>query len=89
VESIKNGDVSEKSLNKYADKWHKIGGKNHERFYSIKNTISKLTDDDLDKIADGIAKIPEDERSISKVFMKAVFRKPKLIYDVVKVFAGL
>ena len=89
VESIKNGDVSEKSLNKYAAKWHKIGGKNHERFYSIKNTISKLTDDDLDKIADGIAKIPEDERTISKVFMKAVFRKPTLLYDVVKVFAGL
>ncbi|MCH8069165.1 MAG: NAD(P)/FAD-dependent oxidoreductase [Candidatus Marinimicrobia bacterium] len=89
ADAIKKGDVSKKFLSQYEKKWRKIGGKNHERFYSIKNTIDKLTDEDLDGIAESVAKIPEEERTITKVFLKAVYKKPKLIYDVMKVFAGL
>ncbi len=89
VEAIKAGDTSEKFLNRYAKAWHKIGGKNHERFYSIKETVSKLTDEELDSIAGAVAKIPPEERSIAKVFRKAVFKKPSLVMDVMKVFAGV
>ncbi|MDP7666273.1 MAG: NAD(P)/FAD-dependent oxidoreductase [Candidatus Poseidoniia archaeon] len=89
VKAIKEGDVSAKSLSPYQKEWHKVGGKNHEKFHRIKIAINKLTDDDLDSIADAVSEIPEGERTITKVFSKAVFKKPSLVVDVVRVFAGL
>jgi digeranylgeranylglycerophospholipid reductase len=89
AEAIKEDDTSEKYLNRYAKKWHKVGGRNHERFYSIKETVSKLTDDELDSIADAVGKIPPNDRTIAKVFRNAIVKKPSLIIDVMKVFAGV
>lgn len=89
AEAVKKGDTSEKFLKRYAKAWHKIGGKNHERFYSIKEATSKLSDDDLDSIAEAIEAVPPEERTLMKLFMKAVFKKPSLIKDVVRVFAGV
>ena len=74
---------------KYSDKWYNIGGKNHERFYSIKETISRLSDGDLDKIALTISKIPAEKRTIAKIFARLIFKKPSLLVDVMKVFAGV
>jgi digeranylgeranylglycerophospholipid reductase len=89
VKAINNGDVSAKSLKPFQKEWHKVGGKNHDRFYRIKETIYKLSDDDIDSIADAVSEIPEGERTITKVFSKAVFKKPSLVVDVVRVFAGV
>lgn len=89
VKALKNGDISTKSLQPYQHEWYKVGGKNHERFYRIKAAVSRLSDDDLNKIAAGIAEIPEAERTITKVFTKAVYRKPSLVVDVLRVFSGL
>ena len=89
VEAIKAGDTSEKFMNRYSKAWHKIGGKNHERFYSIKEAIFKLTDKEVDSIVGAVENIPPNDRSIAKVFRKAVFKKPSLMVDVMKVFAGV
>ena len=89
VKAINNGDVSAKSLKPFQKEWHKVGGKNHDRFYRIKETIYKLSDDDIDSIADAVSEIPEGERTITKVFSKAVFKKPSLVVDVIRVFAGV
>jgi hypothetical protein len=48
-----------------------------------------LTDDELNDIADAVLDIPEEKRTIAKVFSKAVIKKPSLIVDVVRVFAGI
>tara|TARA_B100000029_G_C17607696_1_gene968042 strand:+ start:4146 stop:5327 length:1182 start_codon:yes stop_codon:yes gene_type:complete len=88
VKAIKAGDTSERFLSEYEKEWYKIGGRNHERFYKIRNVINNLTDNDLDVIAKSIEKINPNERTISKLFQKAVFKKPALIMDVMKVFAG-
>ena len=87
--SIKEKNYSEQFLKKYSDKWYNIGGKNHERFYSIKETISRLSDGDLDKIALTISKIPAEKRTIAKIFARLIFKKPSLLVDVMKVFAGV
>ena len=89
AEAIKKGDVSENFLRKYPIRWHQVGGKHHERFYRIKEAIRQLTDHDLDEIATAVEKIPQEKRTITRVFSKAVFKKPSLAYDVMKVFAGL
>ena len=64
-------------------------GKNYDRFYNIKEVVHNLSDKDLDSIADKVLSIPSDKRTLSSVFKVAVFKKPSLIIDVVRVFAGV
>lgn len=90
VSVIKSGqNPTKKYLQKYEEEWHKIGGKNHEKFYRIKESIFRFEDKDLNRIADGIADIPENKRSLFKLFSIAVAKKPSLLLDVARLFAGL
>jgi len=89
VKALNNGGPTKKNLQAYEKSWHKIGGKNHERFYRIKDTIYKFDDDDFIKIARGIADVPEKDRSLMKLFSVAVRKKPSLLFDVARVFAGV
>lgn len=89
VKALHNGGPVRKNLAAYEKEWHKIGGKNHERFYRIKETIFRFTDDDLNRIADGISAVPTDDRSLLKLFSIAVRKKPSLLFDVIRVFAGM
>ena len=89
AEAIHNGDVSVDFLGRYPEAWHRLGGKNHERFYRIKEVVNKLSDRDLEKIATAVEKIPKEQRTITRVFQKSIFQKPSLAYDVLKVFSGL
>lgn len=89
IEALKNGGPTKKNLQTYEKAWNKIGGKNHEKYYRIKEAIYKFSDDDLNKIAAGLAKIPEKQRSLLKIFLATVRNKPSLLIDVARVFAGL
>lgn len=80
---------SEDRLRDYPRQWHKIGGKNHEKFYRIKETIFRMTDNDLNRIATGMANIPEEDRTLLKLFSTAVKKKPSLLIDVARLFTGL
>lgn len=64
-------------------------GNTHNRFYRIQQTISTLTDDELNGIADKVVEIPQDKRTLTKIFKACVFKKPSLVVDVIKVFAGI
>ena len=75
-------------LQLYPDNMFKTFGKNHNRLYKIKESINKLSDDELNSIADSIYCIPEEERTLTTVFKKAIFKKPSLLFDVIKVFSG-
>ncbi len=81
--------LSAKNLAQYEKQWHKIGGKNHERFYRIKEAIFKFSDDNLNQLADQISLIPEDKRTLLKLFSAAVKQKPSLLVDVARLFAGI
>lgn len=89
VAALKKGKTTKEHLKEYEKNWHKIGGKNHERYYRIKEAIYKFSDDDLNSIAKGIAEIPEENRSLMKLFSVAVKNKPSLLIDVARVFAGI
>ena len=49
----------------------------------------ELNDEDLDYIADKVSLIPEHKRGLLDIFKSAVYKKPSLIIDVMKVFAGV
>ena len=89
AEAIQNDDYSENSLLEYPKRMRKDFGKNHERFYKIKEATEKLTNEELDSIAKKVLSIPHNKRTLTSVFKAAVFKKPTLIIDVLKVFAGV
>jgi flavin-dependent dehydrogenase len=89
VKALHNGGPTKKNLQTYEKSWHKIGGKNHERYYRIKESLYKLDDIDFNTIAHAVASIPEDSRTLMKLFSAAVRKKPSLIFDVARVFAGV
>jgi len=89
AEAIKKNDYSEDSLLEYPKRMRKDFGKNHERFYKIKEVTEKLTNEDLDSIAEKVLSIPHNKRTLTSVFKAAVFKKPTLIIDVLKVFSGV
>ncbi|NIR51166.1 NAD(P)/FAD-dependent oxidoreductase [candidate division KSB1 bacterium] len=86
ADAIKENDVSEKRLQEYANEWHRVEGKNHERFYKIKKAIYKLTDEDLNRTADTVLSLPSEKRTIINIFKAALVKNPSLIFDVIKVF---
>ena len=89
AEAIQNDDYSENSLLEYPKRMRKNFGKNHERFYKIKEATEKLTNEELDSIAEKVLSIPHNKRTLTSVFKAAVFKKPTLIIDVLKVFSGV
>ncbi|MDP6936165.1 MAG: NAD(P)/FAD-dependent oxidoreductase [Candidatus Marinimicrobia bacterium] len=89
VKACEIGDYSEKQLEAYPKRMFKEFGKSHNLFYKIKETTEKLSDNDLNSIAEKVSNIPFDKRTLTSVFKAAVFKKPSMIVDVIKVFAGV
>tara|TARA_B100001142_G_C14321647_1_gene650709 strand:- start:268 stop:1440 length:1173 start_codon:yes stop_codon:yes gene_type:complete len=62
--------------------------KRHKILYNIKEAVSKLSDSDFDRIAMSVSKIPKDKLTLAKIFKSAVYKKPSLVFDVVRVLTG-
>ena len=88
-ESIKSKDYSKNFLKKYPQRMLQDFGKNYERFYNVKLAVNQLNDDDLNKIAASILSTPLEKRTLGTVFKKAIFKKPSLVFDVLKLFSGI
>lgn len=86
ADAIEKKNFSEQRLQQYADEWQKAEGKTHERFYKIKKSVYELTDEDLNKTADSVLRLPPEKRTLINIFKSALVRHPRLIVDVIKVF---
>lgn len=86
AQAIADGDVSEKSLNAYPDRWHDGVGKQHRRFYRLKEAIYKLTDEDLNRTAELLNALPMAERTLFNIFKSALIKNPGLLVDVARAF---
>tara|TARA_Y100001968_G_scaffold116093_2_gene105454 strand:+ start:5339 stop:6517 length:1179 start_codon:yes stop_codon:yes gene_type:complete len=89
ADAIKVNDMSESYLNRYTKAIEKDFTKRHHTLYKIKEAISQLSDDDINAISNKIDSIPEDKRSLRKVFMASMLKKPSLVIDVMRIFTGL
>ena len=86
AEALKSGDWSEEALARYQKLWEKEGGKDHMRAYRLKDPLFKLTDEDLNKTAAAVVKKPKAKHTIVTIFKTALFKQPKLIAVVLKLF---
>ena len=84
AESVAKRDLAH--LKEYSERWHKRLGWRHEVFYSIKEAISSLSDETLNKICVDGLKLPEEKRTVGGIFRTALWNQPSLLLDVAKVF---
>ena len=83
------GDTSQNMLKGFEKEWHRTIGKDYRRMYRLKEAMLKLNDQDFNKLAEKFENTPPEEVKISKLMTTMLKRKPSLIIDVTKVFAGL
>jgi len=88
AQAINDGNVSVRGLDDYPKRWRKAGGKNHESLHRISDSIKSITDEQLNRIAHKVEKIPEADRSLLKIFTAVATQKPKIILDVTRAFTG-
>ena len=88
AEGIKKNKFDKDFLSKYPKLMFKEFGNRYTKLYRIKETINKLTDSDLNEIAEKVSKVPINERSLATVFKMAVYKRPSLVFDVLKIYSG-
>jgi digeranylgeranylglycerophospholipid reductase len=83
-EAVKNNNMQH--IYKYKEEWYEARGKMHERFDKFKDVIYEFSDEDFNKIMEKLRALPEEKRTINKLFMIALANKPALLLDVAKYF---
>jgi digeranylgeranylglycerophospholipid reductase len=81
-ECLRKNDVSKKALSKYNDVWWEKRGSNLKKAEKFRETIGKLSDNDLNYLAAALK--PEELIEFARgaklsVLAKALMRKPRLI----------
>jgi digeranylgeranylglycerophospholipid reductase len=73
------GDTSERRLAAYHHAWMELLGDDHLKYYRIKHALESVDDAFFNKLARTVNKIPQDKRSIGRIFAHALIRHPQLI----------
>jgi digeranylgeranylglycerophospholipid reductase len=84
ADSIKKNNLN--SIFKYDKTWHDVLGKKHNIYNRLKEGIFNFSDDKFNSISESFCKVPEEKRTIRGLFQTALFDKPSLLLDIVKVF---
>jgi digeranylgeranylglycerophospholipid reductase len=79
---LKKGDVSKKALSKFNDNWWEQRGEHLKRVEKLRETLERLSDQDLNDLVDALK--PEDIIEFSRgaklsILAKVLMRKPKLV----------
>jgi digeranylgeranylglycerophospholipid reductase len=77
--AIREGDTSERRLSRYHDAWMSLLGEDHLKYYRIKQALEHMDDAFLNSLARTVNKIPQEKRSIGRIFAHALIKHPQLI----------
>jgi digeranylgeranylglycerophospholipid reductase len=86
AEAVRCGDVSRKRLKAYEKQWSQTEGKNLEMSYKIAQAKNRFSDEDFNRIAKLLNRIPQDKRTVFQIFKTAFIHHPRLILDAFKLF---
>jgi digeranylgeranylglycerophospholipid reductase len=78
------GDTSATRLQRYHDEWMALLGDDHVRFHKLKDALGKFDDHFFDRLAISVNRIPEEKRTLRRIFTTALTRHPGLLPVVVK-----
>ena len=84
--AIRAQDVSVEGLSAYPEAWFSGVGKDHKRFFHIKEAVAKLTDETLDRTAQIFQGVDPETVTLLKIFARVFRAQPKLLWDIRHVF---
>ena len=87
--AIIENNVSEKYLKSYEKEWRKESGKHHNFYYRLKDVAYGLSDIELDKLAKKFDGRDAESITLTEIFTNVLKKKPKLLLEVIRAFAGL
>jgi hypothetical protein len=73
-------------LQRYHDDWMALLGDDHVRFYRVKEALNRLDDAFFDRLARTVNAIPEERRTLGRIFAHALVRQPALLPVIAKYF---
>jgi digeranylgeranylglycerophospholipid reductase len=77
--AIREGDTSERRLSAYHKAWMDLLGDDHLKYYRIKQALEHMDDAFLNSLARTVRRIPQQKRSIGRIFAHALIKHPQLI----------
>ena len=77
--AIREGDTSERRLSAYHDAWMSLLGEDHLKYYRIKQALEHMDDAFLNSLARTVNRIPQEKRSLGRIFTHALIKHPQLI----------
>jgi len=77
--AIREGDTSERRLSAYHKAWMDLLGDDHLKYYRIKQALEHMDDASLNSLARTVNRIPQEKRSIGRIFAHALIKHPQLI----------
>ncbi|MCK5146628.1 NAD(P)/FAD-dependent oxidoreductase [bacterium] len=86
AKAVSDGDVSVRALMPYQKAWHKGEGKINRLSFKLKEAVYRFSDDDFNRTAQMLLKIPESKRTAFQIFKTALFNEPRLLIDAAKIF---
>ena len=85
-EAVREKNFTAKRLEEYDRTWNRGVGKDHERFYKLKDALYGLTDAELNRLSQDLQHVPVEDRNAMRLFRTALKSRPKLLLDVIKLF---
>jgi digeranylgeranylglycerophospholipid reductase len=77
--AIREGDTSERRLASYHKAWMDLLGEDHLKYYRIKQALENLDDAFFNGLARTVNGIPQEKRSLGRIFAHALVKHPQLI----------
>jgi digeranylgeranylglycerophospholipid reductase len=77
--AIREGDTSERRLAAYHKAWMDLLGDDHLKYYRIKQALADLDDAFFNGLARTVNRIPQEKRSLGRIFAHALVKHPQLI----------
>lgn len=77
--AIRAGDTTATALAAYHRAWMDLLGEDHLKYYRIKQAVDGLADDAYNALARTANAIPEDRRTLGRIFAHALVRHPQLL----------
>lgn len=77
--AIRAGDTSERRLAAYHAAWMELLGEDHLKYYRIKQALEQLDDQFFNDLARTVNRIPEEKRTLGRIFAHALIKHPQLI----------
>ena len=86
AEAARSGDTSAKALSIYVERIQDDVIRPNLRAYRLKDGVTKLSDDMLNRTADELLALPPEDRTLKRAFLIGLLNQPSLVLDIIRAF---